>query len=391
VLGREADSPRGRIYQVLQVDAGHLTIGDSFVLHIDRCLGCRACETACPSGVSYGKILERARAEIERNYRRPLMERLIRRWFYGTLLKNQRKLASAASLLRFYQRSGLQALARSIGLLKLLGLADLDALAPQIEHRYFFDEIGKVFPAIGQRRARVAFLAGCIANVTHAELNRRTIRVLNQNGVEVVVPAGQGCCGALHAHAGYLDDARELARRNIDAFLGEQVDAFISNAAGCGAMLKEYGDLLEHDPVYAARAREFTAKVRDVNEYLVELGPRPPRRKLAQRVTYQDSCHLAHGQRISSAPRQLIRMVCVDFVEMARADDCCGSAGTYNVAQNELSTKILDAKMDAVAATGASVLATANVGCMLQLQAGVARRKLEIQVKHVVELLDDCY
>ncbi len=391
MLGREADSPRGRIHQVLLADAGRLPVGDSFVLHLDRCLGCRACETACPSGVSYGKILERARAEIEQSYRRPIKQRRVRRWFYRELLTDYRKLADLARFLRFYQRSGIQALVRATGLLKVFGYAELEALAPPIESKFFFDAIGKVFPAVGERRARVAFLAGCIANVTHAELNRKTIRVLNENGVAVVVPKGQGCCGALHDHAGYLEDARQLARRNIDVFLGEEIDAIINNAAGCGAMLKEYGELLEHDPAYASKAREFAARVRDVNEYLAELGLRPPRRQLRRRVTYQDPCHLAHAQNVRSAPRQLLEAIGVELVEMAGADDCCGSAGTYNVTQNELSMKILDAKMDAVAATGAEVLATANVGCILQLQAGVKRRGLSLEVRHVVELLDESY
>jgi len=391
VLGLESDSPRGRIYQVLQVDAGRLAIADSFVLHMDRCLGCRGCETACPSGVQYGRILERARAEIEKNYPRPALERRIREYFYRKVLVTPALLARWARLLRFYQRCGLQAVVRATGVLKLFGLDWLEALAPRIDNKFFFDEIGAVYPAKGERRARVAFLAGCVANVAFAELNRTTIRVLNENGVEVVVPQGQGCCGALHNHAGYLDDARVLARKNIDAFLADSFDAIINNAAGCGAMLKEYGELLEHDPAYAGRAREFATKVKDVNQYLAELGLLTPRRMLNRRVTYQDSCHLVHGQKVREAPRDLLRAVGATLIELPGADLCCGSAGTYNVTQNELSMQILDEKMREVAGTGAEVLATANVGCILQLRAGVARHGLKMQVKHVVELLDECY
>jgi glycolate oxidase iron-sulfur subunit len=391
VLGLEADSPRGRIYQVLQVDAGRLAIGDSFVQHIDQCLGCRACETACPSGVKYGAILERARAEIDANFKRANNEERVRAYFYDKVLRNPRVMVRWARVMRFYQRSGLQWIARNVGLLKLLGLEKLEAVSPQIEGRFFFDAIGQTYAPVGAVRARVAFMAGCIANVAFAELNRKTIRVLNENGVVVYVPAGQGCCGALHDHAGKLEDARTMARINIDALRAIEVDAIVSNAAGCGAMLKDYDHLLAGDQKYAAAAREFTAKVRDVNEFLAQLGLIHPRRPVSARVAYQDPCHLAHGQGIRSAPRELLKQVGVDLVEMPRADFCCGSAGTYNVTQNALSMQILAAKMDDVASTQAEILVTSNVGCMLQLQAGVRQRGLNMQVKHVIEVLDQAY
>ncbi len=391
VLGREADSPRGRIYQILQVDAGRLEIGESFVEHIDRCLGCRACETACPSGVEYGRILERARAEIEKNYERRWFDRKLREHFFGSVLQDFPKLAKYARLLRFYQRSGMQALARITGVLKLTGTAELDALSPRIESDFFFREFGNVYPALGERRGRVTLLAGCIASVAFAELNRATVRVLTKNGIEVVVPRGQTCCGALHAHSGYLDKARELARKNIDAMLSPEIDAVVSNAAGCGCMLKEYGELLEQDKEYSDKAAAFASRVRDVNEYLCEIGLRAPVRKLNARVTYQDPCHLAHGQKVRNAPRELLKAIGVDVIEMSRADDCCGSAGTYNVVQNELSMKILDEKMENVASVSPEVIATANVGCMLQLRAGVERQGLKAEVVHVMELLDKSF
>ena len=391
VLGLEADSPRGRIYQVLQVDAGRLTIGDSFVKHIDRCLGCRACETACPSGVKYGAILERARSEIDANYERPSNEQRVRAYFFNRVLRNPATMVRWARVMRLYQRSGLQWLARNLGILKLLGLEKIEAVSPRIEDRFFFDEIGRTFRPQGEIRARVAFMAGCIANVAFADLNRKTIRVLNQNGVLVYVPAKQGCCGALHDHAGKLEDSRALARNNIDALRAFVVDAIISNAAGCGAMLKEYDHLLAEDTRYADAARAFTAKVRDVNEFLAELGLTPPRKPVGARVTYQDPCHLAHGQGVRNAPRELLKQIGVELVEMPRADFCCGSAGTYNVTQNALSMKILTAKMDDVATTNADVIVTANVGCMLQLRAGVQQRGMPMAVKHVIELLDEAY
>jgi glycolate oxidase iron-sulfur subunit len=391
VLGREADSPRGRIYQILQVDAGRLEIGESFVTHIDRCLGCRACETACPSGVEYGRILERARAEIEKNYERPWLSRKLREHFFGAVLDDFPKLARYAKLLRFYQRSGLQALVRASRILDLFGAAELDALSPRVESDFFFREFGRVFPAIGERRGRVALLAGCVASVAFAELNRATIRVLTKNGIEVVIPGDQTCCGALHAHSGYLDKARELAKKNIDAMLSPGIDAVLSNAAGCGCMLKEYGELLEHDSEYSEKASTFAKQIRDVNQYLHEVGLRQPPRGLSARVTYQDPCHLAHGQKVRTAPRELLRSIGLEVIEMPRADDCCGSAGTYNVVQNELSMKILDEKMGNVASVKPQIIATANVGCMLQLRAGVQREGITAEVVHVIELLDRVY
>ncbi len=390
VLGLEQDSPRGRIYQVLQVDAGRLAIGDSFVTHIDRCLDCRACETACPSGVEYGRIVERARAEIEQNYKRPLLTRVLRRFFFRRLLRDYGMLERASRLMRFYQRSGLETLVRASGVLKLLGLAEVAALAPRISEKPFFREFGTEFPAVGKRRAHVAFLAGCVASVAFAELNRATVRVLQQNGVEVFVPAAQVCCGALHAHAGFREEARELARTNIEVFLNG-FDAIVTNAAGCGATMKEYDDLLEADPDYVERARQFAGRVKDVTEFLADLGLQEPPRKLARRVTYQDPCHLAHGQRVRSAPRELMAAIGVELEEMPHSDHCCGSAGIYNVAQNQLAMQILDAKMEDVATISADVIATANPGCMLQLRAGVARRGLKMEVKHVVELLAEAY
>lgn len=385
------DSPRGRIYQMLQVDGGRLALADHFVTHIDRCLGCLNCQTACPSGVQYGSLLETTRAQIEQHYQRPWLQRKIRAFFYGGVLRSFHKLSFWAKLVRFYQRSGLQKLARSTGLLKWMGLTDLDALSPVIESDFSFRDLGKVFPAEGMRRGRVAMLIGCIGSVAFAELNRATIRVLTRNGIEVVIPEKQSCCGALHAHAGYLDLAREQARRNIDAMLCPEFDAVVSNAAGCGSTMKEYAVLLEHDPQYADRAKEFVAKMRDVTEYLAEVGLVTPKRMLSQRVTYSDPCHLAHAQGIRKPPRQLLKSIGAELVEMPRADSCCGSAGVYNVVQNEISMKILDEKMEYAEMVRPEIIATANVGCMLQLAAGAKRKGLNAEVVHVIELLDRAY
>lgn len=391
MLGLEADSPRGRIYQILQVDEGRLSIDAPFVEHIDRCLGCLGCQTACPSGVSYGHIVERARAEIQTNYPRGFVERKLRDFFYGTLLRDNSKLSSLAKLLRFYQNSGLQTLARKSGILKLMGMARVEALSPKMDKHFSFEDFGKEFPAEGTQRGRVALLAGCIASVSFDDLNQATIRVLNKNGVSVVLPAKQGCCGALHAHAGRLEEARAQARQNIDAMLSEEINAIVTNAAGCGGTLKEYGDLLKDDPEYAEKAKQFVAKMRDINEYLAEIGVVPPSKILNVRVTYQDPCHLAHAQKIRSAPRQLLKAIGAELVEMPNSDLCCGSAGVYNVVQNSLSMKILRAKMEDVSSVESEIIATANVGCMLQLRAGVEQRGLKRRVAHVVELLNEAY
>lgn len=391
VLGTEMDSPRGRIHQVLQVDQGRLPVSDSFVTHIDRCLDCRGCETACPSGVQYGRIVERARALIEHKYRRPWLERKLRNYFFNSVLADRRRLSDWARRLRFLQNSGLQKFGRASGILKLTRLAEIEALAPRFDERFYFEEFGQTFPAVGEVRGRVAFLAGCVASVAFAELNRATVRVLQQNGVEVFVPQEQGCCGALHAHAGFRDQARELARNNIRVMLDAKFDAIVTNAAGCGSTMKEYGDLLEHDQEFSGRARDFAAKVKDVTEYLVQVGIKVPKNRVVGRVTYQDPCHLAHGQRVRNAPREILKILGADLVEMQHADICCGSAGTYNVTQNEIAMRILDQKMNSIKGVKPDTIVTANVGCLLQLRAGVARSGMKAEVKHLVELLDEAY
>jgi glycolate dehydrogenase iron-sulfur subunit len=350
-----------------------------------------ACEIACPSGVKYGRIVERARAQIEQGYKRPFVQRTLRSFFYKKVIPNFKTLSLVARLMRFYQSSGMQTLVRKSGLLKLMGVADLDKLSPQIDKEFFFDEIGKIFPAVGEKRGQVAFVAGCINNVAFSHLNRATVNVLTQNGIEVHIPAGQGCCGALHAHAGLRDDARALARHNIDIFLGGDHDAIVTNAAGCGSNMKEYDDLLENDPAYLGRAKEFKAKVKDVTEYLAAIGMRAPKKKIGQKVAYQDPCHLANAQRIRNQPRELLAAIGCELIELPHSDQCCGSAGVYNVAQNELSMQILERKMEDVTSVSTDMLATANVGCMIQLRAGVEQRGLKLPVKHVMELLDEAY
>lgn len=384
-LGVEMDSPRGRVYQMMQVSTGAAGISESYVEHIDLCLACRGCESACPSGVQYGRLVEAARAEIESNVRRPFLDRMARNLVFRHLLPSRTALRLAGAGLFIYQKLGLRRLARG-------RIGELDALAPQAQPPFFYRYYGKTLPAEGKRRYRVALLGGCIANISFARLNEATVRVLRKNGCDVTIPEGQTCCGALHVHAGRREEARELARKNIDALIGGGYDAIITNAAGCGSTLKEYGDLLEHDEVYAKKARQFSTQVKDVTEFLASIELNPEMRDLPVTVTYQDSCHLAHGQKIRTAPRKLLRSIPgLTFKEMPLADLCCGSAGIYNILHTELSMSLLEKKMSNVRGTRAEVIATANPGCMLQLEAGIRKFGGATRVSHVVELLDAAY
>ena len=391
-LGLEMDSPRGRVYQMVQVANG-APVTDSYREHIDLCLACRGCESACPSGVPYGRMVEAARAELELHARRGWLAQRVRRFVFERLLVSRRMLGAAGTLLYLFEASGLKAVLRAMGSMRLLGgLGDLVQLAPSAEPPFFFRQLGRTFPPEGPRQRRVALMAGCIANVSFARLNEATVRVLQKNGCEVVVPAGQGCCGALHLHSGLQDDARKLARRNIDALLAGGFDAVITNAAGCGSTLKEYGELLAGDPEYAAKADQFSFLMRDVTQFLAAIELNPNMGRVDATVTYQDSCHLAHGQRVRKQPRQLLAAVPgLTFREMPGADLCCGSAGIYNVVQNEMSMRILAGKMESVNSTGANIIATANPGCLLQLQAGVRLHGSNQRVMHVVEILDLAY
>ena len=391
-LGLEMDSPRGRVYQMVQVSEG-APITDSYIEHIGLCLACRGCESACPSGVPYGRMIEDARAQLEARKVRGPFARHMHRFVFGRVLESRGWLTVAGSILYLYEASGMKRLVRALGFLKLLGrLGELEQLAPSAEPPFFFSQIGRTFPAEGARQHRVAFLSGCIANVAFARLNEATVRVLQRNGCEVVVPEGQGCCGALHLHSGLKTDAQALARRNIDALADGGFDAVITNAAGCGSTLKEYGELLDDDPAYAAKAREFAGRMRDITEFLATLELNPRMGPVDAVVTYQDSCHLAHGQRIRGAPRKLLAAIPgLSFVEMPGADICCGSAGIYNLVETEMSAAILASKMASVNSTHAAIVATANPGCMLQLEAGVRQHGSKQRVMHVVELLDLAY
>ena len=388
-LGFEMDSPRGRIYQMVQVANG-TPITEAYQEHIDLCLACRGCETACPSGVKYGRLIEAARADIEQRTTRPLLARIARKLVFDYLLPSRTLLRLAGAGLWLYQRTGMQRLVRASGLLGKF--AEIESLAPGVETPFFYRNMGRVFPAQGERKYRVALLSGCIANICFARLNEATVRVLQANGCEVTIHDGQTCCGALHVHAGLRDRARQLARKNIDALADAGFDAIITNAGGCGSTLKEYDELLEHDPAYADRARRFVSQMKDVNEFLAAIGLNPRMGEVPGVVTYQDSCHLAHGQRVRPAPRELLKQVPgLTLKEMPMSDLCCGSAGVYNVLHTDMALALLEKKMRSVNSTGAGRIVTANPGCMLQLRAGVERHGHGQRVSHVVEVLDEAY
>jgi glycolate oxidase iron-sulfur subunit len=392
------DSPRGRIYQMIQVEGGRLPLGESFVRHIDLCLDCRACETACPSGVEYGRLVEAARGQIEKYYRRPLLHAILRRLFLGEVLPHRRRLQGFGWMLRLYQRSGLEKLLLDSGVLKVLPapLPNVARLAPRMEKPFFTKRLGTVVPPVGPRHYRVAFFAGCIANLSFSRLNEATVRVLARNGCEVVIPPEQGCCGALHVHAGMRDLARRLARQNIQTFLAQDYDAIITNAAGCGSVLKEYPLLFEEEQrAFLERAKRFSSRLKDVTEFLAGIEFNREFRTIKARATYQDPCHLGHAQRIRTAPRKLLAAIPgLELVELKEAEICCGSAGIYNVVHNEMAERLLDGKMRHIDRTGAELILTANPGCLLQLRAGVARcgePGNSRRVMHVVELLDEAY
>jgi glycolate oxidase iron-sulfur subunit len=391
-LGTEMDSPRGRIFLVKSLAEGRVELSDSTVRHLSLCLDCRACETVCPAGVPYGRLIEAAKAEIERQRPGGWLRRAFRWLNFGVLLGRPRALALAAAGLRAYQMTGLQTLVRKSGVLRLLPgtLPAWDALLPRLPAPGA--PLPALTPAEGAPRGRVAMLTGCVQSVLFGSHNRATARVLAKNGWEVVAPPGQGCCGALNAHGGDHARALDMARRTIESFEGERVDAVVVNTSGCGAHMKAYGALLAGDAAWAERASRFSASVRDISELLAGAPLRGPLRQIPMTVTYHDPCHVVHGQKIRSAPRTLLAQIPgLRVVELAESDWCCGSAGIYNLTEPEMAGRLLRRKVRHVLATGATALVTANPGCILQIQQGLRQAGSPIEVLHLVEILDRAY
>jgi len=381
------DSPRGRIYLMKLAADGQATINSQWVGHFDTCLGCMACITACPSGVDYGKLIEATRAQIERKYDRGWVERSYRRLIFGMFTRPQRLHLLRWPLL-LYQKSGLRRLVRGSGALRVLPkrLQAMEALLPELPAA---EAVAEVTPAVGEKRRRVGLLLGCVQREFFPQVNAATARVLAAEGCEVVSPAEQSCCGALLVHAGEEEGAVALAQRLIDVFEKAGVDAIVTNAAGCGSNVKEYGHLLRDHPQYAARAKEFSAKCQDISETLAYMGPRARRNPLRLKVAFHDSCHLQHAQGVRAQPRNLLAAIPeLELVEIPEAAICCGSAGIYNLVQPNAANALGDRKAGIIASLEADVVVTGNPGCILQLQASLERTGKRIPVLHTIQLLD---
>jgi glycolate oxidase iron-sulfur subunit len=383
----EMDSPRGRIYLMKMAAEGAATINETWVGHFDACLGCMACMTACPSGVDYAKLIEATRAQIERRYARPAAEKRFRRLLLS-VFTHPNRLRALLLPLRLYQKTGLQALVRRVGIPKLLPARwrAMEALLPQLPAQ---ETLPELIPAQGERRRRVGLLLGCVQREFFPQVNAATARVLAAEGCEVLIPAAQPCCGALPMHVGEEGQALRLARQMIDLFEKAQLDAVIINAAGCGSNVKEYGHLLRDDAEYAARAQAFAAKCRDISEFLAELEPRATRHPLRLRVAYHDACHLQHAQGVRTQPRMLLRRIPeLELLEIPESAICCGSAGIYNLVQPDAAAELGDRKASHVVTLNADMVVSGNPGCLLQLQSALARAGQKLPVRHIVELLD---
>jgi glycolate oxidase iron-sulfur subunit len=384
--GEEMDSPRGRVYLMEEGLRGGEPMTDSMVVHFDRCLGCMACVTACPSGVQYNRLIEDTRQQVERRHRRTVRERLLRGAIFG-LFPYPRRLRLLRGPLRAYRASGAQRLVERTGVLERTPtLATLESLAPRLGRP---ERLPSRIPATGPRRAVVGMLTGCVQRTFFPDVNAATARVLAAEGCEVVLPRGQGCCGALSVHNGREAEAQRFARALIDTFTDAGVDYLVVNAAGCGSSMKEYGELLRDDPAYADRAAALAAKVRDLSEVLVELGPVAPRHPVPVTAAYHDACHLAHAQGVRAQPRRLLGEI-PELVlrEIADPEICCGSAGVWNVLNPEPARQLGDRKARDVLATGADLLVTANPGCLMQVAASVRRAGGTIGLAHTAQVLD---
>ena len=393
VIGTEMDSPRGRIYLMDAINKGEATIDTATSQHFDSCLGCLACVSTCPSGVQYDKLLADLRPQIERNQPRTLGDRLIRTLIFN-LFPYPHRLRNLLPPLWLYQKSGLQKWLRSQGILKKFAprLAAMEAILPQITDDSWRDNLPEVIPAQGEKRYRVGMILGCVQRLFFSPVNEATARVLTANGCEVVIPKSQGCCAALPAHQGQEAQAQALARQMIDSFEDLELDAIIINAAGCGHTLKEYGHILRDDSEYRAQAQAFSNRVKDVQEFLSSIELTTPLHPLASEkltIVYQDACHLIHGQKISLQPRQLLRQIPgIQLREPVDASLCCGSAGIYNLLQPDTADELGSQKADNLINTGASLIASPNPGCSLQIQKHLELKDYKVKILHPIELLD---
>jgi glycolate oxidase iron-sulfur subunit len=388
--GEEMDSPRGRIHLMRGLADGTLALDAGVVAHFDRCLGCMGCVPACPSGVKYDVLIEETRARIEERFTRGRLDALYRSLLFA-LLPYPRRLRVLAAFALVYASSGLQALVRRTGILRLLPrrLAQLEALMPDVDRATLTDGLPLLTQAAPPRRYRVGLVAGCVQRVFFRGVNEATLRVLAAEGCEVVVPEGQGCCGALSIHAGRAAESREMAKALMEAFEGERLDAIIVNAAGCGSSLKDFGRLFEKDPEWSSRAAAFSAQVRDITEFLASIPRVATRHPIAVRTAFHDPCHLAHAQKVKDAPRALLAEIPgLSLVEIPDSDQCCGSAGIYNLVAPESSDEIGRRKAENVLSVKADLLASANPGCTLQIRRLLGERGATLPMAHPIEILD---
>ena len=391
--GLEMESPRGRLSLMKAVNERRVAITPRIVSHWEMCLQCRACEAVCPSGVPYGRIMERTRSQVRSAGLQGRELRRLGRFLLNSALPNPKKLKMGAYFIRVYQRLGIQKLVRLSHLLYLVpgGIGRLEAQLPPLSRR-FFGPSDDPYPCNGEKKMTVALLSGCVMPLMQAPTMEATVRVLNRNGCDVVVPNGQGCCGALNSHAGDLATSRTMAKANIDALMAAGVEQIITSSAGCGSSMKEYGELLKDDTEYKEKAARFSAMTQDVTEFLVGLPFRAPTSTINRRVTYQDPCHLAHAQRISAAPRTILNAIpSLELVEMENSALCCGGAGIYSSVQPALSKRLLKRKMDTIDATDTQEVITANPGCMMQIEMGLKSQGKNSRVRHVVDILDEAY
>lgn len=389
--GDEASSPRGRLWMMSAVADGKLSLLDpDFDEQMYQCLNCRACEAVCPSGVQYGPLVEASRAQLEQHRPRPWWQQLLRGSVMSWPFNDVRRMRAGAQGLRFYQKSGVSKLLRRTRVLRLLRLENLERMVPDLTESPLAPGKDQWIPKAKLADAHV--FNGCVMSAVFPDVNRATGRVLAHNGYATDVPVGQGCCGAIYSHTGMLDQARDLARKNIDAFEQAGQGAIVVNAAGCGSALKEYDHLLKDDPAYAERARNFVSRVMDVNELLDQQPLVPPQHRIDARVTLQEPCHLVHAQRISAQPRSLLKQIPgLQLVEMHESSLCCGSAGIYNITRPKMADSLGDRKAKNAIATGADTVVTSNPGCHMQLRTSLIRNGSEQPVEHIVSLLDEAY
>ncbi|WP_042145153.1 (Fe-S)-binding protein [Paucisalibacillus sp. EB02] len=393
----ESQSPRGRIAMMKAVVDGEIEPDEDVKRSLDLCLGCRACEPVCPSGVRYGHLLEQARDIINQNKKSSIPEKAVRGIVFNNLFPHQNRMVAATNLLGFYQRSGLQKVARKSGFMNFFpeSLRTMEKVLPPVPIKKELKNRPNHLPALQRQKKKVAFFSGCLMDTMFMKTNDATMKLLQYAGCEIVIPDTQNCCGALHGHSGEREKSKEMAKRNIEAFEHVGADYIITNAGGCGAFLVDYDYLLKDDPTWSERAKEFSGKIKDITSILVELDFEKENLQLQEQfVTYQDSCHLKNGQKTFMEPRKLLQSIQgVTYVEMKDASRCCGSAGIYNIVESEMSMQILDYKMEQAKKTKAKTIVTANPGCLLQMKLGIEREGLSdtMRAVHIVDFLLEAY